>query len=114
MRSTLPWQKLMLGAVLAVSLSACLARGRPASVYVEASAPVGVETYPYVYYEGRPVYWVDGHWYHRRGPQWGYYREAPPALERQRAYVQRAPSAYAPRHRERVQVAPRARRVRRD
>jgi hypothetical protein len=115
MRSTLPWQGWMFGAVLALSLSACFARARPAAVYVEASAPVAVETQPYVYYEGRPVYWVDGRWYYRHGPRWGYYREAPPALERHRGYVQQAPSAYAPRHRherQRVHVAPRARRER--
>jgi hypothetical protein len=115
MRSTLPWQNLFFGALLMLSLSACVARARQGTVYVEAAAPVHVETYPYVYYEGHPVYRVDGRWYYRRGPHWAYYREAPRALERHRVYVRQAPRAYAPRHRherERIEVAPRARRER--
>lgn len=52
-----------------------------AQVYVVVqTAPARIEEYPSTYYEGRPVYWYDGHWYYRRGPRWAYYREEPRPL----------------------------------
>ena len=79
----------------------CVATVQPDPVYAEATyVPAYIETYPYVVYEGRPVYYVEGYWYVRRGPGWAYYRKEPPYLYRQRAYVQPAPRAperrYAP------------------
>jgi hypothetical protein len=63
-------------------------------VYVEADyVPPRIEVYPRYYYRGRTVYYIDGHWYHRRGSRWVYYREEPPELYRQRVYVERAPRA---------------------
>ncbi|HLK35503.1 MAG TPA: hypothetical protein VKU41_02040 [Polyangiaceae bacterium] len=53
-------------------------------VYVEAPPVVDIETYPVVAYGGANVYYVDGRWY-QRGPRgWGYYRQEPPELGRQR------------------------------
>ena len=53
-------------------------------VYVEAAPVVDIETYPVVTYRGANVYYVDGRWY-QRGPRgWGYYRQEPPELGRQR------------------------------
>ena len=66
----------------------------PEPVYVEAVyVPPRIEVYPRYYYRGRTVYYVDGHWYHRRRTHWVYYREEPPELYRQRVYVERAPRA---------------------
>jgi hypothetical protein len=53
-------------------------------VYAEAPPVVDIETYPAVMYGGVYVYYVDGRWY-QRGPRgWGYYRQEPPELGRQR------------------------------
>ena len=50
-------------------------------LYVEVeTAPRHIETYPHTVYEGRPVYYYDGHWYYREGPRWVYYREEPRPL----------------------------------
>lgn len=60
-----------------------------------ATVPVDIYSRPYVYYDGRPTYWVDGRWYYTApGGGWNYYRQVPPALDRQRPYVQQAPPAY--------------------
>jgi hypothetical protein len=66
----------------------------PYSVTAVTSAPYGVEAAPYVYYEGRPTYYHGGRWWYRSGPSWYYYHQEPPALQRQRPYVQQAPPAY--------------------
>lgn len=74
------------------------ARVEPEPVYVEAAyVPRDVEVYPPHYYRGRTVYYVDGHWYQRRGTRWVYYRQEPPELYRRRVYVERAPRAPHPR-----------------
>lgn len=53
-------------------------------VYVEEAPVVDIETYPTVVYGGVNVYYVEGRWY-QRGPRgWGYYREEPRELGRQR------------------------------
>jgi hypothetical protein len=106
------WLLLIVAALLSLSLTGCFASARPRGVYVEASVPVGVAAYPPVYYDGRPYYRAHDRWYYREGPR-VYYRQAPPALAHRHVYVDRAPRAYPSRHeRERVVVAPRARRVR--
>jgi hypothetical protein len=71
-------------------------------VYVDA-APVNIETYPHYAYDGGYAYYVDGRWYHQGPRGWGYYRQEPPALQRQRGYVQQA--AAAPRDRPSAQQA---------
>jgi hypothetical protein len=104
---------LLVGLVFSLSLTGCLASARPRAVYVETGVPVGIATYPSGYYDGRPVYYsAHGRGYYRHGPRGAYY-SAPPPVVRRRVYVERAPRAYsAPRSRERVVVAPRARRAR--
>jgi len=81
-----------------VSLAGCYVEPEPAYGYTtltSAPAPVDAYSYPYVYYEGRPTYWVQGRWYYTTpGAGWQYYRVPPPALERQRPYIQQAPPAY--------------------
>jgi hypothetical protein len=53
-------------------------------VYVQDPPVVDIETYPSTSYGGVYVYYVDGRWY-QRGPRgWGYYRQEPPELGRQR------------------------------
>ena len=65
---------------------------RDAVVYVDR-APPNIEMYPHYYYGTGYAYYVDGRWY-RQGPGgWGYYRQEPPELARQRPYVQVAPAA---------------------
>ncbi len=68
----------------------------PYSVTEVSSAPVSIETYPHTTYEGSEVYLYNDRWYyrdHHRGNRWVYYQNPPPALERQRPYVQQAPPA---------------------
>jgi hypothetical protein len=62
--------------VSAGAFAGCTAEVEP------AVAPVGVYyyDYPYTYYEGRPVYLVNGHWYYSYGNRWYYYRRTPGEL----------------------------------
>jgi hypothetical protein len=53
-------------------------------VYGEAPPVVDIETYPTVMYGGVNVYYIDGRWYQRGSRGWGYYRQEPPELGRQR------------------------------
>jgi hypothetical protein len=106
---------ILFAGVLTLAASACYATVEPEPVgyaYV-TSAPADVETYPSVYYEGRPVYYYGDHWWFRDGSRWGYYRSEPEYLHRQRSYVQQAPPAHraAPRVEERREAPP-AERVR--
>ena len=104
------------GVRVAVYVAACLTAACTAGVYSEPqpvelySAPAGVDDgivydeyappdihlYPHVFYEGGEAYYANGRWY-RHGPRgWGYYRQTPPDLERQRPFVQQAPMAHGP------------------
>ncbi len=69
----------------------------------EAPVVIDVATYPHTYYEGRTVYFYQDRWYYQDGGRWAYYRSEPPALYRQRGYVQVAPAA---RHEEHHHYAP--------
>jgi hypothetical protein len=51
---------------------------------VYGEPPPQVETYPVVVYEGRPHYYVEGHWYLRTPRGWGYYRNEPAHLAQRR------------------------------
>lgn len=52
-------------------LFGCVATVEPE--YAEATyVPDDIEAYPYVVYEGRPVYYVHDRWYFRHGPHWVY------------------------------------------
>jgi hypothetical protein len=103
--------RFILGAAAALAAAAttgCYAYAEPDVGYAEVtSAPVDIETYPSVTYEGRPVYLYQDRFWYRDGGRWAYYRSEPEALHRQRAYVQRAPRA-----REVREEAPRVRRER--
>ncbi len=56
-----------------------------ADVVYEPQPPVvDIETYPYVVYGGVNVYFVGGRWYRHGGDGWGYFRNEPPELGRQR------------------------------
>ncbi len=81
------------------ALSGCFLHAEPEPVaYVETTGvPYGVniEAYPYVHYQGRPVYLYDNRWWYRDGSRWNYYRQEPAPLYqyRQRPYIQQAPPA---------------------
>jgi hypothetical protein len=89
------WMALgLMFATSALSVGACA----PSGAYVEVDYPPrNIVAYPYVIYEGRSTYYVDGHWYYRDGARWAYYRDPPARL---REYHEpRAPRAYPePRH----------------
>jgi hypothetical protein len=87
--------KLTLALVLTLASSGCYAtvRGRGGYGYVE-TAPVAYESYPYVVYEGRPVYHVNDRWYYRNGSRWDSYHAPPAALYRSREIRRQAPPAY--------------------
>jgi hypothetical protein len=53
---------------------------------VETAPPPEIETYPYVVYEGQPVYHVHDRWYYRHGREWVYYREPPERLRHVRQH----------------------------
>lgn len=82
-----------------------------AVVYVD-SVPPNIEAYPHYYYGDGYAYYVDGRWYHRGPRGWGYYRQEPAQLARQRPYVvQQAPAPAIQRERserERANAAMRA------
>ncbi|MDP9151790.1 MAG: hypothetical protein M3O36_17850 [Myxococcota bacterium] len=64
-------------------------------VYVD-TVPPNIEASPRYAYGGGEVYYADGRWY-RRGPRgWGYYRQEPPELARQRPSVVQAPAPAPP------------------
>lgn len=73
-------------------VSGCVAHVRPVDVEY-GPAPAYVEQQPYVVYEGYPTYYSEGRWYRRTPQGWGYVREEPAELRRQRPYVQQAPPA---------------------
>ncbi len=74
-------------------LTGCYATVDPQPVgYAETTAaPVDIETYPSVVYDGQPVYFYGDHWWHRDGSRWTYYRDEPAELHRQRDVVIHAP-----------------------
>ncbi len=82
-------------ALVGTTVAGCYARAEPPVVgYADTtSAPVDIETYPSVAYEGQPVYFYGNRWWHRDGARWDYYREEPAELHRQRAAVIHAPRA---------------------
>jgi hypothetical protein len=87
--------------ILAIStggLAGCYATAEPPAVgYADTtSAPVDIETYPSVVYEGQPVYFYGDHWWHRDGARWSYYRDEPAELHRQRDVVIHAPRRARP------------------
>jgi hypothetical protein len=73
---------------------------------VVAPPPPNIYAYPHTMYRGEPVYYVDGRWYHRRGPSWVYFRREPPDLVRHRRHVHAAPPSrrYAPHTGEAIRV----------
>lgn len=85
-------RSLVAAAFLMVGAIGCYAYAEPA--YVEArAAPVEVYQYPRTYYEGRPVYLVNGRWYFVDRGRWHYYRSEPRPLYRERVYIEQAPAA---------------------
>jgi hypothetical protein len=80
---------------VSLSTAGCYATVDPEPVgYADvSSAPVNIETYPSVVYEGHPAYFYGDHWWYCSGSSWSYYHSEPAELHRQRAYVQRAPAA---------------------
>jgi hypothetical protein len=64
---------------MAWAASSAPAAAEPVFIDVEI-APPSIETYPRTVYEGRPVYYYEGHWYEQRGPRWVYYRDEPQPL----------------------------------
>jgi hypothetical protein len=95
-------------AVAVSSVTGCYASVAPQPVgYADVtSAPVDIDTYPSVVYEGQPVYFYGDHWWHRDGAGWAYYHDEPAELHAQREVVLRSPRARraaprAPVHEER-------------
>jgi hypothetical protein len=80
-----------------MTLLGCYATWGPDPVYVTSGSigyvPYDYYNYPYVYYGGHPTYWINNHWYWHDSGVWHYYPTEPPALYRQRPYVQQAPPA---------------------
>jgi hypothetical protein len=78
--------------IKAVVVLPLLAIGAPAA---QAQVVVGVGVYPpaaYIatsqpeYFEGRPHYWYNNHWYYRDGNRWSYYRSEPGFLHERRSH----------------------------
>lgn len=79
--------------LMAAAFAGCLACAAWSSnaaadppIYIEVDVvPPSIEAHPHTVYEGRPVYYYEGHWYERRGPRWVYYRDEPRPLVEYRA-----------------------------
>lgn len=90
---------------------ACAAWSNTASadppIYIEVDvAPPSIEAYPHTVYEGRPVYYYEGHWYERRGPRWVYYRDEPRPLVVYRSSSEYRRHAPPPRSRRYYEARP--------
>jgi hypothetical protein len=73
--------------------------GCTAEVAAVPAAPVAdYYDYPYTYYDGHIVYYVNGGWYYPYHDSWYYYRSVPPDLARRTGslYYYRGPSYRAP------------------
>ena len=92
------WSPALAICVLSVGLTAGCAAHLEAVDGYEAeyvdTAPVNVELYPSYEVADGYVYQVNGRYYHRHGRRWVVYRHAPPAVNRQRGYVQHARPAH--------------------
>ncbi len=74
-----------------IAASAGLA-GCAATVEPAVAVPVNYYEYPYTYYDGHVVYYVQGHWYYPHRDRWYHYRRVPPDLARRSTYYyHRAP-----------------------
>lgn len=82
-------------ALAMVGIAGCHVTAEPEPVTVTSAdvVPANIEAYPSTTYEGRPVYLYNDRWYYRDNGRWTYYQNPPPALVRQRPYVQQAPPA---------------------
>lgn len=88
-----------LSAAALFGLAGCYAEAGAEPAYVEVNAaPVDWQAAPQYSYGGRPVYYVNNHWYARDRGRWVYYRSEPSYLYRQRVHVQEAPRAPNRRH----------------
>jgi hypothetical protein len=68
--------------VLVVAVAGCASRREPVTSVQLTSAPVGYESYPEAYYDGRTVYWVNNEWAYPEGGVWFAYRSEPFELRR--------------------------------
>jgi hypothetical protein len=86
-------QTLSKGLLIAGAIAACLASTpAQAEVRIEISPPSWyIATSRPVYYEGRPAYWYDNHWYYREGRSWRTYNDEPRYLREHRG---RAPERH--------------------
>jgi hypothetical protein len=50
----------------------------PPAAYIATAQPI--------YFEGRPAYWYNNHWYYRDRGSWGYYHDEPPGLREHREH----------------------------
>jgi hypothetical protein len=78
--------------VFAIPAVLAVASPRAAEAQVVVAADVVVEppaafvaTAAPEYFEGRPCYWYNNHWYYRHGGGWGFYRGEPAFLAGRRA-----------------------------
>jgi hypothetical protein len=81
---------LVMTALALAALTGCYAEaGPPYAETTITAAPVDIDTYPSVVYEGRPVYFYGDRWWYRDGGRWTYYHREPTELHRQREHVRR-------------------------
>jgi hypothetical protein len=85
-----------LALISALGFAGCTVTPVPVVGYATlSSAPIGIETYPSTFYDGRRVYLYNNVWWFQDRGRWAYYRTEPPALFRQRRFVQVAPPAWS-------------------
>src|SRR5689334_6982210 len=76
--------------VVLIAASSALT-GCAAEVVTAPVAPSGYYYYPYTYYDGHIVYFVEGNWYYPYGNRWYVYRHVPPGLAYPYTYQYRGP-----------------------
>ncbi len=85
----------LLALCCATALAGCYVstRREPVSITSAEVVPSDIESYPSTMYDGHVVYLYGDRWYYEDRGVWRTYENPPPALVRQRRYVQQAPAA---------------------
>jgi len=100
MHSTSTWLKAAAFGVMVwgtTAASGCTAEVRAEPVYYPP--PMFLSSTAPVYYQGRPAWFYNDHWYFRSGGGWSYYRSEPGYLYNQRVVVGRRASRSLPTRR---------------
>ena len=102
-RAVARWTGLLALVAATAGLSGCAAE---VATEPAVAVPSDYYYYPYTYYDGHIVYFMNGSWYYPYGNRWYYYRHEPPELSSRTGSLRyyrppyyRAPAAAPPYYR---------------